>query len=155
MTLTELLIAVSLVGVLAAVLASSIIVTPLTASSAVSDNRRAWSSSSDSATSSDCWEAATRAAAAGAVVLMPAARPAVPQPRSALTARETEIAGLIAGGATNREIAVALMISPKTVSAHVEHILTKLAAARRSPIATWAATHRRPMSTDRGTSNGL
>jgi DNA-binding CsgD family transcriptional regulator len=41
------------------------------------------------------------------------------------------------------------------VSAHVEHILTKLAASRRAQIATWAATHSRRMSTDRGTSNGL
>jgi DNA-binding CsgD family transcriptional regulator len=53
-----------------------------------------------------------------------------------------EIAGLIGQGKTNREIAAALSISPKTVSAHVEHILTKLGAARRAQIATWAATHR-------------
>jgi DNA-binding CsgD family transcriptional regulator/tetratricopeptide (TPR) repeat protein len=59
-----------------------------------------------------------------------------------LTAREMEIAGLIGQGKTNREIAAALSISPKTVSAHVEHILTKLGAARRAQIATWAATHR-------------
>jgi hypothetical protein len=44
---------------------------------------------------------------------------------------------------------------PETVSAHVEHILTKLTASRRAQITTWAATHRRPMSTDRGTSKGL
>jgi DNA-binding CsgD family transcriptional regulator/tetratricopeptide (TPR) repeat protein len=59
-----------------------------------------------------------------------------------LTAREREVAGLIGQGATNREIAAALSISPKTVSAHVEHILTKLSASRRAQIATWAATHR-------------
>ncbi|MEU8608952.1 LuxR C-terminal-related transcriptional regulator [Actinoplanes sp. NPDC048791] len=58
-----------------------------------------------------------------------------------LTAREREVAGLIGEGATNREIAAALSISPKTVSAHVEHILTKLSASRRAQIATWAATH--------------
>jgi DNA-binding CsgD family transcriptional regulator len=31
---------------------------------------------------------------------------------------------LVAAGRTNREIAAALFLSPKTVAAHVEHILT-------------------------------
>ncbi|MCS5732351.1 ATP-binding protein [Herbiconiux daphne] len=56
-----------------------------------------------------------------------------------LTAREFEVARLVASGATNREIATALTISPKTVSAHVEHILAKLGAARRTEIASWVA----------------
>jgi DNA-binding CsgD family transcriptional regulator/tetratricopeptide (TPR) repeat protein len=58
-----------------------------------------------------------------------------------LTAREVEVARLIATGATNRQVAEALCISPKTVAAHVEHILTKLGAARRTEIAAWAAAH--------------
>jgi DNA-binding CsgD family transcriptional regulator len=58
-----------------------------------------------------------------------------------LTAREREIARVVALGMTNREIAAALTISPKTVAAHVEHILAKLGFARRAQIATWAATH--------------
>jgi DNA-binding CsgD family transcriptional regulator len=57
-----------------------------------------------------------------------------------LTAREYEVARLIATGQTNAEIAVALTVAPKTVSAHVEHILAKLGAARRAEIATWVAT---------------
>jgi len=36
-------------------------------------------------------------------------------------------------------IAVELTVSPKTVSAYVEHILAKLGAARRAEIAAWAA----------------
>jgi DNA-binding CsgD family transcriptional regulator/tetratricopeptide (TPR) repeat protein len=100
-------------------------------------------------------QAAAQAAAVGAVVLRPAARPATAHPHSALTAREVEVAGLIAEGSTNREIAAALSISPKTVSAHVEHILTKLPATNRAQIATWATTQNRPVSTDRGTSKGL
>lgn len=56
-----------------------------------------------------------------------------------LTARETEVARLVATGATNRQIAAALSIAPKTVAAHIEHILAKLGAARRTEIAAWAA----------------
>ncbi len=61
---------------------------------------------------------------------------------STLSAREEEVAAQIAGGATNREIAAALHIAPKTVSTHVEHILAKLGASRRSEIAAWAAGRR-------------
>ena len=47
----------------------------------------------------------------------------------------------VATGATNREIAAALTIAPKTVAAHVEHILAKLGVSRRAQIAAWVATH--------------
>ena len=43
-------------------------------------------------------------------------------------------------GLTNAEIAGELSISPKTASAHVEHILAKLAVARRAEIAAWVTT---------------
>jgi DNA-binding NarL/FixJ family response regulator len=33
-------------------------------------------------------------------------------------------------------------VSPKTVSAHVEHILAKLGVSRRAEIAAWVATIR-------------
>jgi DNA-binding CsgD family transcriptional regulator len=56
-----------------------------------------------------------------------------------LSARELEVARLVAGGSTNREIAERLVISPKTASSHIEHILAKLGAARRSEIAAWIA----------------
>ena len=59
-----------------------------------------------------------------------------------LTARELEVARLIAAGRTNGEIAAELGIAPKTASAHVEHILAKLGVARRAEIATWVATIR-------------
>jgi len=35
------------------------------------------------------------------------------------------------------------VVAPKTVSAHVTHILDKLGAARRAEIAAWCATVRR------------
>ncbi|MDP9026889.1 MAG: LuxR C-terminal-related transcriptional regulator [Actinomycetota bacterium] len=56
-----------------------------------------------------------------------------------LTAREFEVAKLVAEGATNREIAERLVISPKTASSHIEHILAKLRVARRAEIAVWVS----------------
>jgi DNA-binding CsgD family transcriptional regulator len=61
-------------------------------------------------------------------------------PARLLSSREVEVAQLVATGATNREIAAMLSIAPKTVAAHVEHILAKLGVSRRAQIATWAAT---------------
>ena len=43
-----------------------------------------------------------------------------------LTAREVEVLGLLARGHSNREIAQALVITPKTAMNHVEHIYAKL-----------------------------
>ncbi|HXG40374.1 MAG TPA: AAA family ATPase [Candidatus Limnocylindrales bacterium] len=56
-----------------------------------------------------------------------------------LTAREFEVARLVATGLTNRQIADELHVSPRTASAHVEHILAKLGATRRAEIASWVA----------------
>ena len=46
---------------------------------------------------------------------------------------------LLARGAPNRQIAKELVIAPKTVANHVEHILTRLTLRRRAEIATWVA----------------
>ena len=43
-----------------------------------------------------------------------------------LTNREWEIAGLVAEGLSNREIAGRLVISKRTVDAHIEHIYGKI-----------------------------
>jgi predicted ATPase/DNA-binding CsgD family transcriptional regulator len=58
-----------------------------------------------------------------------------------LTAREREIAGLIARGLTSRKIAEALHISEKTVDCHADHIRTKLDLGSRVEIAAWAVAH--------------
>jgi len=62
-----------------------------------------------------------------------------------LTVREFEVARQIAAGMTNAQIAAELFVSPKTVSAHVEHILAKLGASRRAEIATWVAGVAQPV----------
>jgi DNA-binding CsgD family transcriptional regulator len=52
-----------------------------------------------------------------------------------LTAREQEVAQLVASGATNREIAQTLFLSPKTVERHVSNALRKLGARNRAELA--------------------
>jgi hypothetical protein len=51
-----------------------------------------------------------------------------------------EVVRHIARGETNAQIAVELGVSPRTVTAHVEHILAKLGAGRRAEIAAWVAS---------------
>jgi DNA-binding NarL/FixJ family response regulator len=55
-----------------------------------------------------------------------------------LTEREQEVLDLLAAGRSNREIAAALFISPKTASVHVSNILAKLGAASRTEAAALA-----------------
>uniref|UniRef100_UPI002627FC10 response regulator transcription factor n=1 Tax=Actinomadura geliboluensis TaxID=882440 RepID=UPI002627FC10 len=55
-----------------------------------------------------------------------------------LTAREAEVMRLLARGRTNREIAEELVISPKTASVHVSHILAKLGVSTRGEAAAAA-----------------
>jgi DNA-binding CsgD family transcriptional regulator/tetratricopeptide (TPR) repeat protein len=55
-----------------------------------------------------------------------------------LTGREIEVLRLVTAGQSNREIAAALFISPKTASVHVSNILGKLGAATRTEAAARA-----------------
>jgi DNA-binding NarL/FixJ family response regulator len=55
---------------------------------------------------------------------------------TALSEREQEIATLVAGGASNPEIAQALFLSRKTVERHVSNILAKVGARNRVELAT-------------------
>jgi DNA-binding NarL/FixJ family response regulator len=55
-----------------------------------------------------------------------------------LTAREREVAMLIAQGKSNREIAEAMTVSAKTIETYVTRILNKLGFGSRVQIATWA-----------------
>ena len=60
---------------------------------------------------------------------------------SPLSARELEVALLIARGLTNRQVAEELVISERTASTHVTHILNKLGFSTRSQVAAWAVEH--------------
>ena len=80
--------------------------------------------------------AAIRAAAAGETALAPAiagrllAR--MRSPRPGLSTRELEVLRLVAGGATNNDIATRLHISEATVKSHLVHIYTKLGVSSRT-----------------------
>jgi non-specific serine/threonine protein kinase len=76
-----------------------------------------------------------------AAALPPAPAVRAEPPPGPLTAREREVAGLIAEGRTNRQIAEALSISRNTVERHVENILNKLGLASRAQVAAWAVAH--------------
>jgi non-specific serine/threonine protein kinase len=56
-----------------------------------------------------------------------------------LTARECDVARLVARGLTNREIATTLVVSNRTAEAHVQNIRNKLGFNSRAQIAAWAA----------------
>jgi DNA-binding CsgD family transcriptional regulator len=63
-----------------------------------------------------------------------------------LTPTETKIAGMVAEGLSNRQIAEQLVLSPRTVGTHVSHILAKLGVRSRIDIAREAAEHVRNVS---------
>jgi HD-GYP domain-containing protein (c-di-GMP phosphodiesterase class II)/DNA-binding CsgD family transcriptional regulator len=58
-----------------------------------------------------------------------------------LTSREVEVLRLLALGLTNKGIASALIISPKTASRHVEHIYAKIGVSNRARASLFAVTH--------------
>ena len=55
-----------------------------------------------------------------------------------LTAREREVAALIAQGKTSRQVADLLVVSERTAEVHVSNILGKLGFTSRAQIAVWA-----------------
>jgi non-specific serine/threonine protein kinase len=80
-------------------------------------------------------------AVAGADVLPeeaePAGEPSGWEGSDGLTAREREIAVLVARGLSNRDIAARLVISKRTVDAHVNHIFAKLGLSSRVQLTIW------------------
>ena len=54
-----------------------------------------------------------------------------------LTAREREVAGLVAQALSNREVARALVVSERTVESHVRSILAKTGLTSRTELTRW------------------
>ncbi|MBU3060530.1 LuxR C-terminal-related transcriptional regulator [Nocardia sp. NEAU-G5] len=63
----------------------------------------------------------------------------VKQHDTVLTAREQQVAELVAQGLSNRQIAQRLVVSPRTVDRHLENILGKLGFSSRTQVAAWTA----------------
>lgn len=91
---------------------------------------------------------AIRAAARGEAILHPVVARRLmaevgaptrhPDPLSELTARELEVLQLIAQGKSNAEIATELVITERTVKAHVSNLLSKLHLTDRTQAAVYA-----------------
>jgi DNA-binding CsgD family transcriptional regulator/pimeloyl-ACP methyl ester carboxylesterase len=62
-----------------------------------------------------------------------------PAPSMGLTAREREVAELVALGLTNADIGERLGIGPRTVESHLERIRSRLGLLSRADLAAWAA----------------
>jgi DNA-binding CsgD family transcriptional regulator/Tfp pilus assembly protein PilF len=67
----------------------------------------------------------------------PLPREAARQAFGGLTAREREVAALVAQGKTSREIAGLLVVSERTAEGHVSNILGRLGFTSRAQIAAW------------------
>lgn len=65
----------------------------------------------------------------------PGSLPPVPE----LTARQLQVAALIAGGLTNRQIAAQLGIEERSAEGHVERIRLRLGVTSRAQVAAWWA----------------
>jgi DNA-binding CsgD family transcriptional regulator/tetratricopeptide (TPR) repeat protein len=78
-----------------------------------------------------------------AIDMIPPVRPLTPGQAAkrefgGLTKRERQVATVVAQGLSNQEIADELVVSIKTVEAHVSRILSKLGFSSRAQIAAWA-----------------
>jgi DNA-binding NarL/FixJ family response regulator len=61
-----------------------------------------------------------------------------------LTLQELQIAGLVAQGLTNRDVAVQLYLSPRTIDYHLRKVFTKLGIAWRAELIRDGIQHDRP-----------
>ena len=72
-----------------------------------------------------------------------------PELPAGLTRRECEVLRLVATGRTNRQIAVELFLSEKTIARHLSNIFTKIDVSSRSAATAFAYAHR--LVSNRGT----
>lgn len=73
--------------------------------------------------------------------LVAGANPVASKMSAGLSPRETEVVRLLARHLTDKEIAEALSLSPRTVMHHVSSLLRKLGVTSRREAAAWAAQH--------------
>jgi len=62
-------------------------------------------------------------------------------PAGGLSRREAEVLGLLAGGGSNRDIARALFLSPRTVQRHVANLYLKIGVHSRAEATAYAIGH--------------
>jgi DNA-binding NarL/FixJ family response regulator len=90
-------------------------------------------------------EAARELRALGRRVTRPKrGRDSIGEGLDSLSAREREVADLVALGQTNKEIAADLYLSEKTVESHLSRIFGKLGASKRAQVATVVERSREP-----------
>jgi non-specific serine/threonine protein kinase len=63
-----------------------------------------------------------------------------------LSARQWEVAVLVSRGQSNRQIAIELVVSERTVDTHVSHILRRLEVNTRAQIAAWVVQRQRRLT---------
>jgi DNA-binding NarL/FixJ family response regulator len=84
------------------------------------------------------WKEGFRLDMDGAIALAFGTATTRPVVASGLSGREEEVVRLVAGGLPNKEIAIRLHLSVRTVETHIRHVLTKLGLLNRTQLATWA-----------------
>ena len=62
-------------------------------------------------------------------------------PPAGLSKREVEVLGLVIRGLSNRQMAEALFVSPKTVDHHIQHIYDKIGVSTRVGATLFALQH--------------
>ena len=83
------------------------------------------------------WAEASRLDVADAIALAFGGRSRPAQRPAGLTTRELDVARQVAEGMSNKEIAVSLHLSVRTVESHVRRSLGKLGLANRTQLASW------------------